>query len=164
MKRFSLAALTALITLGTPTLAHEYKVGDIVVDHPMAFETPKTAKAGGGYLTITNTGDTADRLLEVRASFPRVMLHTTEEQDGIAKMKHVDGIDIPAGATVALEPGGYHVMFMGLNGDPFEVGEKILATLVFEKAGRVEVLFHVEERKADGHGSHGDHSGHGSSD
>ncbi|MDP5359854.1 MAG: copper chaperone PCu(A)C, partial [Paracoccaceae bacterium] len=57
---------------------------------------------------------------------------------------------------VQLAPGGLHVMFMGLGGDPFEVGETFPATLVFEKAGEVEVVFYVEERTAEAM----DHSGH----
>ncbi|WP_298922510.1 copper chaperone PCu(A)C [uncultured Roseobacter sp.] len=159
MKFLFQAATAALFTFTTVAFAHEYTVGDLVIDHPRAFETAKTAKTGGGYLLVTNNGDTADRLIEVRADFPKVMLHTTEETDGIARMMHVDAIDIPAGETVALEPGGFHVMFMGLNGDPFEVGEEVPATLVFENAGEVEVMFNIEERSS-GHENKDDHSEH----
>lgn len=140
--------LTLAITLGLPTLAaaHDFKAKDLEILHPMAFETPVTAKTGAGYFTINNTGDTDDTLLEVRADFPMVMLHKSEEKDGVATMKHVDKIDIPAGQAIELAPGGYHVMFMGLGGDPFEEGEKIKATLVFEHAGEVAVEFNVEPR------------------
>ena len=161
MDRITLYAAIAVLT-AAPLFAHEYKIGELVVDHPMAFETAPTAGAGGGYLTITNGGDTDDILLAVEADFPRVMLHTTEMQDGVARMKHLaDGVVLPAGETVMLMPGGTHVMFMGLNGDPFEVGEAIAATLMFENAGRLEIVFNVEARKADDHsdmdhGSHGD--------
>ncbi|NRB04365.1 MAG: copper chaperone PCu(A)C [Rhodobacteraceae bacterium] len=155
-----LLTLCAATCLAIPAAAHEYKIGDLVVDHPMAFETAKTAMAGGGYLIITNTGTTADSLIAVEADFPRVMIHTTEETDGIAKMRHVDRIEIPAGETVKLEPGGFHVMFMGLNGDPFEDGEQIPATLLFENAGALDIVFNVEPRKdAHDHKDH-DHSGH----
>ncbi|MEM8536501.1 MAG: copper chaperone PCu(A)C [Pseudomonadota bacterium] len=142
--------------------AHDYKVGDLVVDHPMTFATAQSAMAAGGFMTITNNGETADRLVSVNADFPRVEIHTTEVDGDIARMMELeDGIEIPAGETVMLQPGGLHVMFMGLNGDPFEVGEEVGATLVFENAGEVEVMFKVEERKGHGmdHGAH-DHSGH----
>lgn len=152
------AALAALCTMAPGARAHDYTAGALVIAHPIAFATPRTAMAGGGFLTVTNTGDTPDRLIGVRADFPRVMLHTTEIKDGVASMMHVDGIEIPAGETVSLQPGGFHVMFMGLNGDPLEVGEKIPATLIFEHAGEVEVIFNVEER-----GASADHSGHGAS-
>lgn len=159
MKFIASATLAALFAASTFAQAHEYKVGNLVVDHPMAFETTKTAKSGAGYLTITNTGDTADSLLSVSADFPRVMIHTTEEKDGIAKMRHVEKIEIPAGETVVLKPGGYHVMFMGLNGDALEEGEKFPATLTFENSGDLDVTFNVEARKKGGH-DHGDHSNH----
>ncbi len=157
MTRFTLAAAAALLSLSTAALAHDYQIGDLVIDHPMAFNTAPTAKSGGGYLTITNTGTTDDKLIGVRADFPKVELHTTEEKDGVARMMHVEAIDIPAGATVALEPGGLHVMFMGLGGDGFDVGEKVPATLIFEQAGELEVQFSIEDRgTAETH----DHSSH----
>lgn len=149
--------LALTVALGLPGLAaaHEFTAGDLEVIHPMAFETPKAAKSGAGYLEIVNMGDAADALLEVRADFPKVMLHKSEEKDGVASMMHVDKIAIPAGETVSLAPGGFHVMFMGLNGDPLEKGEKIKATLVFERAGELEVEFTVEPRRgADGHADH----------
>ncbi|MFV2054159.1 copper chaperone PCu(A)C [Aliiroseovarius sp. YM-037] len=146
-------ATAAALALGF-SMAHadEFIAGELTINHPMAFETAKTAMTGGGFLSVTNNGTEDDRLIAVRADFPKVELHTTEEKDGIAKMMHVDAIDIPAGETVALEPGGFHIMFMGLGGDPFEIGEEIPATLVFENSGEVEVMFNVEERTTE-HGS-----------
>ncbi len=151
-------SIAAALALPGLAFAHDYKAEGLEIGHPMAYETAATAKAGGGYMTITNTGDTDDALIGVRADFPKVMVHKTEETDGIARMMHVDRIDIPAGETVELAPGGYHVMFMGLS-DPLEAGESFPATLVFENAGEVEVMFNVEERGSrpkDGM----DHSGH----
>ena len=111
------------------------------------FETPTAAQTAAGYLTITNTGAEPDQLIAVKAPFPRVMLHETVLNDGVATMEHLDGITIAPGASVSLEPGGAHVMFMGLQGDPFEEGETIAATLVFEKAGSIDIAFSVEARK-----------------
>lgn len=156
--------ILSAIALGLPALAaaHDFKVADLEIHHPMAFETPLAAKSGAGYLMIVNNGDTDDSLLEVRADFPKVMLHLSEEKDGIAKMTHVDKIEVPAGQSVELAPGGLHVMFMGLAGDPLEKGEEIKATLVFEHAGEVEVVFNVEPRSDSTDDT--DHSGHSSSD
>lgn len=147
MKTLLTLALAVLPTFG---FAHDYKVGDLVIDHPVARETTATAMAGAGYFMIMNKGDTDDVLLEVRADFPRVMIHDTEVTDGIATMIHLDNLPIPAGESVMLAPGGKHVMFMGLNGDPFEEGEEIPATLVFEKSGEVEIWFDVR-RMEEGH-------------
>lgn len=157
MKTLTLAAAAAILALSSVASAHEYKIGDLVIDHPMTFNTAATAKSGGGYLTVTNNGTTDDKLIGVKADFPKVMLHTTEEKDGIARMMHVDAIDVPAGGSVALEPGGLHVMFMGLGGDGFDVGEKIPATLIFENAGEIEIIFNVEERGASDKTDHSDH-------
>jgi hypothetical protein len=89
-------------------------------------------------------------LLAVRAGFPRVMMHDTETVDDIATMFHIDSLVIPAGETVTFAPGGKHVMFMGLDGDPFEEGETVPATLIFEKSGEIDIEFNVETM-LDGH-------------
>jgi periplasmic copper chaperone A len=157
MKKWHPAAVAAMFCFGTTGQAHEFTAGALTIEHPMAYETAASAKTVGGYLTIINNGTENDRLTGVQADFPRVELHTTEEQDGVARMVHLESIDLPAGGTVAFEPGGYHVMFMGLGGDPFEPGEKIPARLVFEKAGEVEVVFNVEARPEMG----GEGTGHG---
>ena len=151
---------TFLLCLPALAQAHDYTLGNLTIAHPMAFETAKTAQTAGGFVEITNTGTEDDVLLEVRADFPRVELHESKEKDGVATMSHVESISVPAGQTVALKSGGYHVMFMGLGGNPFEEGERVPATLVFEKAGEIEVEFAVEPRGS-GAGSHGGHSGHG---
>ena len=165
MKRLSTTLITGLALVGMASLAsaHDYKAGQIVVHHPYAIETPPMVKAGGGYMTLVNNGTEDDALLEVKADFPQVMLHKTEIKDGVASMPHMHKIDIAAGQTVSLEPGGFHIMFMGLDGDPFEEGERIPATLVFEKAGPVDVEFMVQKRNAsatDMKMDHSDHSGH----
>ena len=141
MKNLIIAALL----LPTMLLAHDYNVGGLQIIHPAAGATAPTAQTGAGYFQIVNNGDAADSLIEVIADFPRVMIHTTEMDGDIARMVHVDSVEIPAGETVTFAPGGLHVMFMGLNGDPFEVGEKFDAVLVFENAGNVPVVFYVED-------------------
>ncbi len=136
-------------------LAHDYTLSDLTIAHPIALETTATAMSGAGYMTITNTGNTPDRLIGVEADFPRVMMHETQMTNDIATMVQMDAIDIPAGQTVIFEPGGRHVMFMGLGGDPFEVDEEISVRLVFETAGSIDVVFKVEARDAgDGHSGH----------
>ncbi|WP_283180232.1 copper chaperone PCu(A)C [Gemmobacter sp. 24YEA27] len=67
---------------------------------------------------------------------------------------HVPVLEIPAGETVALERGGYHIMFMGLK-QSLKKGEMVPGTLVFERAGRIEVEFSIDEPK-----EAEDHSGH----
>lgn len=146
--RIAWSIITGLLLLPGALAAHDYRVGELVIAHPFALETPRSAMTGAGYLTVSNTGANDDRLLAVTADFPRVTLHGTEVANDIATMRAQDGIPIAAGETVALEPGGHHVMFMGLDGDPFELGEEIPATLTFENAGNITVIFKVEARPA----------------
>ena len=140
---------TALLSVAASTA---FADSDISVMHATAFETAPTAMAGGGFMQIMNAGDTDDMLIDARADYPRVEIHTTEFTDGVAKMIHIEGIPVPAGETVGLEPGGYHVMFMGLQDTPFELGDMIPVTLVFEHAGEVEIVMEVIERTM----THGD--------
>lgn len=141
----TLALACGLALLSGSAFAQGYKVGPLDVDHPWARATPKSAPVGGGFLTVTNTGATADRLVSVTAAVSdKVELHEMSMEGGIMKMRALDGgIAVPAGGKVELKPGGYHVMFIGLKG-PFEAGKSFKGTLTFEKAGPVEVEFQVE--------------------
>jgi len=142
----TLGLITALLC-GTFCVAHAHgvTVGTLEIAHPAILTPPAGAKSAAGYLGIVNRGSTADRLLGVETGIAkRAMLHTTEHSDdGVARMVHLDAIDIPAGGAVTLAPGGLHIMLMGLTG-PVTEGEMIPATLVFETAGRVEVEFSVD--------------------
>ncbi len=151
------AAAAALMLLCGAAGAHDYKAGDLTIEHPYALATAPAARTGAGYLSVVNRGAEPDRLLAVRADFPMVQLHVTEtSMDGVARMtEQQDGLEVPAGGKLTLAPQGPHVMFMGLTG-PLVDGEKIAATLVFEKAGAVEVEFNVQPRGegADAHEGH----------
>jgi Uncharacterized protein conserved in bacteria len=116
------------------------------------------APAGGGFMTITNTGAEDDRLLSAASdAAAKVELHEMAMEGDVMKMRPMaDGIVIPAGETVTLEPGGLHVMFMGLSA-PFIEGETVTVTLTFEKAGAVEVelpVGGVSAAAAEGHHGH----------
>lgn len=143
MKMTKLAALALMTFMGTAALADN----TMRIENAKAFATAPTAMTGGGFMTITNTGDQDDSLIGIRADFPRVELHTTEFADDVATMMHVDEIPIAAGETVTLEPGGLHVMFMGLRNNPLVEGETIPATLVFENAGEIDVSFDIVKRE-----------------
>jgi copper(I)-binding protein len=154
MRRAALAIGLAGM-LAVPGWAHEFTVGALTIGHPYAVATPAGARTGAGYLSVTNAGAEADRLVAVEADFPRVELHATEvDAGGVARMRAVEAVEVPAGATVTLAPQGTHVMFIGLTA-PLAEGARVPAVLVFEKAGEVAVEFAVEPRKADdGHAGH----------
>jgi|AraplaDrversion2_2_1032049.scaffolds.fasta_scaffold08998_2 copper(I)-binding protein len=100
---------------------------------------------GGGYLTITNTGDVDDRLLSASSAVAgAVEVHEMVMQGQIMKMRRIDkGVVIPAGGSVILAPGGPHLMFMRIKA-PFRAGDRVNLTLSFEKAGQVEVVLPVQ--------------------
>lgn len=147
--RFTRTAALATLLLATPALAHDYKLGDLDVGHPYVIES--TGKTAAGYFTVTNTGTTPDSLVAIKSALPRSEVHeTTTDAQGVARMAPVPEVALPPGATVALEPGGMHVMFMGLD-HPLAAGDHLAATLVFANAGELPVDFHVEAREdADG--------------
>lgn len=123
-------------------------------------QPPPGAKVAGGYLTVVNSGDTADKLIGGEVPFAaRVEVHEMAVKDGVMSMQEVaGGLAIPAGESVSLTPGGYHLMIMGLDGAP-KAGETVPLTLRFEKAGAVELMMQVApigSVKAPEH----DHSGH----
>lgn len=157
--------VTALLLLFLPAAAqaHGYKAGTLSVEHPWSRTTVPTAIVGAGYMTVVNGGDEDDRLLAVESAVAgRVELHEMTSENGVMKMRPLaDGIVVPAGGSVALAPGGLHVMFLELAG-PFVEGERFPATLVFEKAGRLEVEFKVEPMDYSPEGAEGHGHGHGS--
>ena len=138
----SLAA--AMLLLATSAQAHDYKLGSLSIGHPWSRATPPGADVGAGYLTIANAGAEPDRLVAATAAGAgRVQIHTMREEGGVMTMRALpDGLEIPAGATVELAPGGTHLMLMDLAG-PLKEGERIPATLRFEKAGTLDVEFAV---------------------
>lgn len=112
------------------------------------------APTGAAFMQIENSADTADRLIEARASIAaRVELHTHEADDaGVMRMFEVeDGFPIPAGGMHVLQRGGDHVMFMGVT-EPLEQGAMVDLTLVFENAGAVAVSIPVDRERMGGHG------------
>ena len=137
--------LALLFFSAQSVFAHEFKVGDIEIGHPWSRATPAGAKVAGGYLTITNTGSSPDRLLSISSDISaKAELHEMGVKDGVMTMRPVaDGLEIPAGGKVTLGPGSYHVMFMDVKQPPRE-GEMFAATLTFEKAGTVTVKFAVQ--------------------
>jgi len=159
MKRLALTAALAAL-LASPALAADYTAGSLKISTPWARATPKGAQVGGGYMTITNTGTAPDRLVGgstgVSSGFE---LHEMSMDGGVMKMRMLkDGLEIKPGETVALKPGGYHVMFMGLK-DQLKQGDTFKGTLQFEKAGKVEIEYKIEGIAATGGGSPSGHGG-----
>ena len=151
----ALFALTLIIALSNPLAAAEVKVGSLTVD--AAWARPSIGKRGNSaaYMTITNEGGAPDRLIAVaNPQVGKASLHTHIRDGDIMRMRHVEGgIPVPAHGTVALKPGGYHVMLMRLKA-PIEKGGTLPLTLTFERADTVTVQATVTMKPAmKGHGS-----------
>ena len=145
MRLSLLTAAMAALLVASSAVAHEYKLGSLLIDHPWSRATPKGASVAGGYMKITNTGTTPDRLVggatEVARRFE---IHEMSMDGGVMKMRELaNGLEIPAGKTVELKPGSYHVMLQNLSRQ-LTKGERVKASLTFEKAGKVEIEFAVE--------------------
>ena len=121
-----------------------FKVGDITVASPWTRATPGGAKVAGGYLNVTNGGSGADKLVGGTTDIAgRVEIHEMAINNGVMQMRPLNaGLEVKAGQTVELKPGGYHVMFLDLKRQ-LKQGEIVKATLQFEKAGKVDVTFKV---------------------
>ena len=124
--------------------AHEVKIGDLEIIHPWSRQPLPAANAGAGFFVIENKGAADDRLVKATATISdNVQIHEMAMKDGVMEMKELtDGLVIPAGGSVELKPGSYHIMFVDLKERPVE-GTAFEGTLTFEKAGTVNVTYEV---------------------
>ncbi|MBU8876101.1 copper chaperone PCu(A)C [Reyranella sp. MMS21-HV4-11] len=147
--------VTAVSLLAVPSMAQDYKLGSLEITTPWTRATAPTARTGGGFMTITNKGTTADRLVSARSTASeKVEIHEMQMDGSVMRMRELaKGLDIPPGATVMLKPGSYHIMFMELKA-PLAKDAKVPVTLVFEKAGSIDVQLNVQAMGAmpQGHG------------
>jgi periplasmic copper chaperone A len=139
------ACALVLSTTATVAVARDYAVGALKITHPWSRPTPPGAPTAAGYLTIVNTGKTADRLIGVSTTAAdKVEIHQMSMAGGVMTMRPVqDGLAAPARGSVSLAPGGYHLMFVGPK-RPFRAGDRIPVNLRFERAGVVNVELVVE--------------------
>ena len=146
-------ALALLVVPVSVAIAHDYKLEKLKIHHPWAGATPAGAKVGGGYVAITNYGDAPDTLLSVSTDVAdMVQIHSMSMENDVMKMAEVtDGLEIKPGETLALKPGSFHIMFMGLKA-PLVEKATFKADLTFAKSGTVTVDFVVEAKaQHDGH-------------
>lgn len=143
MKRTALivmAIVTVLVAVSCSSSTDE-----ITVEDPWGRASPKVAAAGAFYMLI-NGSDTDDVLVSAASdACGTVELHSTVMEDDVMKMQHLpEGIEIPAGERVALEPGGLHIMCIDKLED-FEAGKTIEVTLDFETADSKTVEAEIRE-------------------
>ena len=102
------------------------------VDDAWVRATVPTQSASGAFMTLT--ADTDSKLLSVATPVAKdVQIHEMSMKNDVMSMGPVKSVDLPAGKAVKLDPNGYHVMLMGLNGQLKE-GESVPLTLTVENA------------------------------
>jgi len=163
-RRGVLLTVAAFALLGAsiakPAHAHDFRAGQLVIDHPYATPSLAGTPNGAAYLRgIRNRGTAPDRL--VAANTPvaeRVELHEMTTEGDVMRMREVPAIDLPAGQEVQLRHGQrYHLMLINLR-QPLKVGDRFDLTLKFEKAGETTVKAWVQQPRAGS--SPAGHEGH----
>lgn len=103
-------------------------------------------RPGGAYLKAENSGSEADKILSATSNISsRVELHEHTMTDGVMKMGQVPYIEVPAGGSVELKPGGFHIMLFETDGK-YGPGDEIKIELTLEKAGKIELTVPVLKR------------------
>jgi len=149
MRRRLLLLAPVLLTLP----AHAQQQGDIAVTMPWTRAAGQNG-TGAGFLAIANRGSAADRLVGASSTIARVVeIHTHLREGDILRMRPVAAIDLPPGGTVTLQPGGFHLMLIGLK-EPLIQGQSVPLTLRFERAGELQVMLAVQPAGARGPMAH----------
>jgi copper(I)-binding protein len=151
MKYVTLLVAAALSLAVGAAAAEDFTAGNITISSPWARATPKGTTVGAAYMTLTNKGTEADRL--VGGSSPvagKLEVHEMSMRNGVMTMRPVEGgLEIKPSQTVVLKPESFHIMLIGLK-QPLVKGEHVKATLEFAKAGKVDVDYAVEAIGAPG--------------
>lgn len=167
-RRAGLGALIGLVATGaqaqghaqghTQGHSHGHATGPIQAEAGWS-RAAGAGRVGAGFLTLRNSGE-ADRLVSARADIARtVELHTHIREGNVMRMRPVEAIDLPSGQSVTLAPGGLHLMLIDLK-QPLRQGDSVPVTLVFEKAGEIQVTLAVQSAGARGPGGAAAGSGH----
>ncbi len=125
-------------------MSMEVVAGDLTLTQAFTRATLPNAPVAGGFVVITNNGAVDDRLIAATSPISNeTQIHEMAVENDVMKMRELPtGLAIAAGETVNLVPGGYHVMFMDLNG-PLVEGDTVDVRLTFEVAGEVDVQMPV---------------------
>ncbi|TAK91284.1 MAG: copper chaperone PCu(A)C [Burkholderiaceae bacterium] len=137
---------TCLSIFSMSAQAHEYTHGALQINHPWVRASIPGASNGAAYIVnISNHGKTGDALIKISTPIAHgAELHQHIMEGSMVKMFPVKRIDIPAGGSATLSPGGYHIMLFGLKQE-LKTGERYPMTLTFAKAGRIEIEVKAED-------------------
>ena len=138
MKRLSLLLCTLVLSVNSFAAGLE-------VSNEYIRATPPHTKNSAAFLTITNTTDKGIKLVAASSDISeRVELHTHLKEDGMMKMRQVDSILIEANSSTTLQPGSFHIMFLGIKDELLE-GQLARLTLSFDNGE--EMTFYTAVKK-----------------
>jgi len=151
----SIALFAALALPASPHLFAGSAADEVRVEGAYARAVPPGQANSAAFLTLTN-GSAVDHALVAAASDASkvVELHTHRMEGGMMEMRRVDKIDLPAGGSVALAPGGLHIMLIGLAHD-LSAGDAVALELVYEDGSRASIEVPVKTvQQTMEHGGH----------
>ncbi len=152
MKRRLVASCALAMAFSTTSV-----LAEISVDQGYVRATPPGVSNGAAFMTLHNSADQPVLLQQIStpvAANPE--LHQHKEHNGMIQMRQVESIEVPAHGSVKLQPGGYHVMLIGLNG-PLKVGAEVELMLGFSDGQSLHLVLPVQKTQSPQTMIHGDH-------
>ncbi len=154
MKHRPLFALALTGILAAAAAAQDFQRGALKIDQLWARPTVAGQSAGGGFLSVQNSGSKPDRLLGGSSpAAAAVEVHEMRMEGDVMRMREIKALELPAGKRVTLAPGGFHLMLVGLKA-PLKLGDKVPVKLRFEAAGDIDVLLQVANTPVPGAETH----------
>jgi copper(I)-binding protein len=133
-----LVAAAAILMAANPAANAAAAGGRLEIERAWARATAPGATVGAAYLVIANRSKHSDRLLSLSCARATAEVHGTIRDLDQVKMRRIDPLHVAAGERLVMEPGGTHVMLLGLK-SPLKQGETLPLTLRFERAGEIVV-------------------------
>ena len=131
--------LVAYAATGPHAAERVFRAGEMRVERPWVRASVGTSRPTVGYLALVNEGSKPDRLVGVKTPVAdRAEIHRTTVENDTMQMRPAEPLEIPAGATVTLMPGGLHIMIIGLK-EPLKKGATMPLMLQFETAGEMQI-------------------------
>jgi periplasmic copper chaperone A len=123
----------------TTALAFSAQGAEVSIGDPYARAVPPGQPNSAVFMSLTNQSGQAQALVGAESTVSEIVeLHTHVEEDGMMRMRRIEQIDVPAGETVTLKPGGLHVMLIGLT-QALEPDDAVELTLIFDDGSRIPV-------------------------
>jgi periplasmic copper chaperone A len=146
-----------LLLLATTATVHAQA---LTVDQGWIRSGPPGATVLAGYARLSNPGTTELRIVEARSSsFASVEFHETLDEDGVAKMRAVEALVIPAGGSLTLEPGGLHLMLIKPT-RRLMLGDSVVLDMITDEGDALPAAFTMRSMPAGEHDHHDHHHHH----